>query len=57
MLVWSAILLLAGLIAGLVGFFAPSATGLGLCLLLLLLAGALMDGRLASWGRGAHRLD
>lgn len=54
----SAILVVLGLVAGTIGFAAPSVTGIGLCLLLLLLAGALMDGRLVGSGsRGAHRLD
>jgi hypothetical protein len=54
----SAILVVLGLIAGTIGFVAPSVTGIGLCLMLLLLAGALMDGRLTGgWSRGAHRLD
>jgi hypothetical protein len=58
MLVVSAILVVLGLIAGTIGFVAPSVTGIGLCLMLLLLAGALMDGRLTGgWSRGAHRLD
>jgi hypothetical protein len=56
--VLSAILIVLGLIAGTIGVVAPSVTGIGLCLLLLILAGALMDGRLAgSRSRGAHRLD
>jgi hypothetical protein len=50
--VWSGVLLVLALIAGSIGFAAPSATGIGLCLILLLLAGALMDGRLADHWRG-----
>lgn len=51
----SAILVALATIAGAIGFAAPSATGIGLCLILLLLAGAAMDARIPI--RGAHRLD
>jgi len=53
----SAILVALATIAGAIGFAAPSATGIGLCLILLLLAGAAMDARIPGQIRGAHRLD